>query len=125
MADQRNDSTWPLRFGGSLTVTRAGDRLTVTGSGDRLVVETDSLATLNALRKTLQEAGSAVASGDSAGANFGFLDRVDVTVEVRLRGVTIATFGPAAKTNWVAKALGLSNAELSVKHFMKAAFTRR
>jgi hypothetical protein len=113
-AEPRAEDALPraLAVDADLTVTVAGRRATVRGYGDLVVVEVASLA---AARTLAREAG-AVARWLPAEA----VTAADVTVDVRVRGASVAQVVPGREPGRLASLLGTRPARPSLGGVVRA-----
>ncbi|WP_224336682.1 peptide ABC transporter ATP-binding protein [Haloprofundus halobius] len=106
MTDNVTDARRPLDVTAELTLTVEGEQLRVVGFGELVVVDTPSLdAALALLRGT----------GRLPTEQFGEDVRAaDVTVDVRVDGVSVARLGPGIRPGYLSRALGVAPARLSL-----------
>ncbi|MFB6178049.1 MAG: peptide ABC transporter ATP-binding protein [Halobaculum sp.] len=104
MTDERPPSA-PLSIATDLSVTVDGERIDVRSTGERLFLEVPSVAVaLQLLRdgETYTDDLSSV------------LQFTDLTVEVRVRGATVAVLGSGARAGPLSRELGVAPAEIRV-----------
>mgnify|MGYP006270508995 CR=1 FL=1 len=96
----------PLSVTAELQLEVEGHPVTVVGYGDLVVVEASSLAGARALLD-----GATTLPVAEVGPS---LRHADVTVDVRVRGASVARLGPAAEAGLLSRAVGVPDAEVSL-----------
>lgn len=102
----------PFAVEADLDVTVAGETVGVEGHGDLVVIDAPSFAALRALRRGVGRLPPAVAPGRAADAG--------VTVDLRVRGVSVARIDPDADAGRLAVALGVAPARPSLGGLLRA-----
>lgn len=103
-----------------LTLALDGSTVTVRGFGDLVVVEAPSLSTLRRLAGAGPDLPPPQRDALSA-----LVDRADVTLDVRVRGWSVARVGPAVAPGPLSRWLGVAPARLSLGGVVLAALGRR
>ncbi|WP_224450072.1 peptide ABC transporter ATP-binding protein [Haloprofundus salilacus] len=96
----------PLDVTAELTLTIEDEDIRVVGFGDLVVVDTPSLGGAFALLQ-----GTKRLPTDQFGAD---VRAADVTVDVRVDGVSIARLGPGVRPGYLSRKLGVAPARLSL-----------
>lgn len=99
-----------------LTLTVDGVRMDVRSTGDRVFVEVPSVR--GAVRVVRNLPVEADATGPTR-----FLVGADLTTEFRVRGRTVAVLGAAARPGPIARALGVSPAEIRLAGLVGAGWS--
>ncbi len=113
----RPDGGRPLQVEADLTLTVDGEAVDVAGYGDLVVVEVPGLRALRELGR-----GADMLEGLSlpAAAGADLAAGADVTVDVRVRGVSIARIEPGRSAGPVADLLGVAPARPSLVGLLRA-----
>lgn len=96
----------PLSVTAELQLEVDGHSVTVVGYGDLVVVEASSLAGARALLD-----GATTLPVAEVGPS---LRHADVTVDVRVRGASVARLGPEADAGLLSRSVGIPDAEVSL-----------
>jgi hypothetical protein len=102
-----------------LTVAVDGEGVAVRGYGDRVVVEAPSLAALRSVGDVLADLPAG-----GRGALSEVLGRADVTVDVRVRGLSVARLGPDVRAGPLSRLAGVAPARVSLGGVVLAALRR-
>ncbi|WP_224269353.1 peptide ABC transporter ATP-binding protein [Haloprofundus salinisoli] len=100
------DTRRPLDVTAELTLTVEGEEVRVVGFGELVVVDAPSLGGAFALLR-----GAGQLPTEQFGEN---VRAADVTVDVRVDGVSVARLGPDLRPGYLSRALGVAPARLSL-----------
>jgi hypothetical protein len=113
----RSDGGRPLQVEADLTLTVDGEAVDVAGYGDLVVVGVPSL---RALRELGRGAGMLGGLSLPAAAGADLVADADVTVDVRVRGVSVARVEPGRSAGPLAGLLGVAPARPSLAGLLRA-----
>lgn len=102
----------PVEVDADLDVTIEGETLRVDGYGDLLVVDAPSFSALRSLRRGVDALPDPLSTALPAGAG--------LTVDLRVRGVSVARIDPDADPGPLARALGVAPARPSLGGVLRA-----
>lgn len=112
----------PLEVLADLRLAVDGEDIEIRGTGNHVVVD---LPSLRAGRRLLTSGPFATDRAQTTGRIHEVLDLSDITVEVRLRGDSIARLGAGARPGAFGRALSLDGVEVRPTPPVRAAVRRR
>lgn len=102
MSDARAREPRPIDVRGEIEIDAAGTPVTLRGDGDRLVLEAPSIRAARALSDSIP---SPRLSERRVQTLRSFFSRADVSIELRVRGVRIATLDAQGESNLLGRAI--------------------